>query len=121
MGDFCPGITHTVFTIPGSKSLVKFATLICFEDLFPSLVRKFSRDGAQILITITNEAWFKNSAEPIQHLAMGVFRAIENRSWFIRCANTGISCFIDPQGKIKNKITKQGKDIFISGYQTLTF
>jgi len=74
--------------------------LICFEILFPSISRKFVKNGADILTTITNDAWFGYSSAPLQHFSIGVFRAVENRRSFARAANTGISGFIDPKGKI---------------------
>ncbi len=121
ISDFSPGDQHTIFLIPDRNgNIVRFAVLVCFEDIFPQLVREFRNEGADFLITITNEAWFKESAEPIQHLAMSVFRAIENRCWFIRCANTGISCFIDPHGRVRGKVEKAGRDIFISGFKTMS-
>ncbi|MFH2137707.1 MAG: apolipoprotein N-acyltransferase [Candidatus Omnitrophota bacterium] len=121
IGDFSPGEKYTVFEVPNKKGqLVRFAVLVCFEDMFPSLVKKFHRQKADILITITNEAWFGISSEPIQHLAASVFRAVENHSWFIRSANTGISCFIDPQGKIRAKVEQDNEDIFIPGFKTLS-
>jgi len=121
IADFSSGERHTIFELTenskGKKA--RFGVLICFEDVFPGLVREFRRQGADFLVTITNEAWFKNSSEPIQHTAISVFRAIENRCWFLRCANTGISCFIDPHGRIRKKIENNGRDIFIKGIATM--
>jgi apolipoprotein N-acyltransferase len=74
--------------------------VICFEVIFPNLVREFVRDGAEFMVTITNDAWFGDSVAPYQHFGMVVLRAVENRVAFARAANTGISGFIDPQGRI---------------------
>ncbi len=116
IADFSSGERYTVFELKGHKgNTVRFGVLICFEDVFPGLVRNFRGKGADFLVTITNEAWFKNSSEPIQHTAISVFRAIENRCWFLRCANTGISCFIDPLGRIRKKVEQGGRDIFVEG------
>jgi apolipoprotein N-acyltransferase len=71
---------------------------ICFEIIFPELSRTLSRNGAEILITITNDAWFGDSGAPYQHYTKAVFRAVENRRSVVRAANTGISGFIDPVG-----------------------
>lgn len=77
-----------------------FATFVCYEIIFPGLVRKFySRDG-DFIVTITNDAWFGKTAGPHQHFSMAVFRAIENRKPVLRAANTGISGYIDSNGRI---------------------
>jgi len=78
----------------------KTGVLICFEILFPSISSQFALNGADILTTITNDAWFGYTSAAKQHFAIAVFRAIENRRPIARSANTGISGFIDPKGKI---------------------
>jgi apolipoprotein N-acyltransferase len=88
---------------PLSTELGPLATPICFESIFPHISREFVRRGAQIIITITNDAWFKASFALPQHFAKGVFRAVENGRYFIQAANTGISGIIDPQGRIVEK------------------
>ena len=79
---------------------VKFGVVICYEVIFPNLVRQFAANGAEFMVTITNDAWFGPSSAPYQHFGMVVFRAVENRVAFARAANTGISGFIDPYGHI---------------------
>lgn len=78
----------------------KTGVLICFEILFPRIASKFVKNGADILTTVTNDAWFGRTSAPLQHFSMAVFRAVENRRSVVRAANTGISGFIDPKGKI---------------------
>jgi len=73
---------------------------ICFEIIFPRLTRKMVKNGANILINISNDAWFGQTACPYQHFSMAVFRAVENKRALVRCANTGISGMIDPCGRI---------------------
>jgi apolipoprotein N-acyltransferase len=68
------------------------------------------------MINITNEAWFEKTAAPYQLMAMSVFRAVENHVSIARAANTGISVFIDPVGRILSKVKRGNKDIFVDGY-----
>jgi apolipoprotein N-acyltransferase len=97
----------------------KFAVLICFEDLFPELSRRFIKEGADFLVNITNDAWYKRTAAPYQHLQASVFRAVENRVFMVRSANTGISAFINPQGLIISTVRDSlGREIFTPGYIT---
>ena len=73
---------------------------ICFEIIFPGLSRSLVKHGAGLLVNLTNDAWFGRSSAAFQHFTMTVFRAVENRRTLVRCANTGISGFIDPVGRI---------------------
>lgn len=100
IGDINPGKEYTIFTLPPSSRLQTpgFGVLICFEDLFPELSREFVKRGANFLVNITNDAWYKRTSALEQHLQASVFRAIENRVYLGRSANTGISGFINPQG-----------------------
>lgn len=112
---YLAGKEYTIFKIPQFD----FAVTICWENLFPALVRQFVQRGAQVMVNITNEAWFGETAAPYQFLSMSVFRAVENSIFMIRCANTGISCFIDPRGRITGRLSdSRGKEIFIRGFTT---
>ncbi|MBI5847603.1 MAG: apolipoprotein N-acyltransferase [Nitrospirae bacterium] len=96
IGDYIPGRQY----LQADTEMGRFSTLICYEVIFPGLVRKFYTGGGDFMVTITNDAWFGSTAGPYQHFTMAVFRAIENRKPLIRAANTGISGFIDSNGKI---------------------
>lgn len=77
--------------------------LICFEAIFPEISRAMVLEGADVLVNLTNDAWFGVSSAPHQHLSMSVFRAVENRRPLIRAANTGISAIIDSRGRIRHR------------------
>lgn len=97
VGDYLPGLRYTKAVTPFGS----FGTLICYEIVFPGLVRKFYTHGGDFIVTITNDAWFGRTSGPYQHFSMAVFRAIENRKPIIRAANSGISGFIDSSGRIE--------------------
>jgi apolipoprotein N-acyltransferase len=122
IGDISPGKDFAVFRAyltsgPGHGLATKFSVLICFEDLFPELSREFVKRGASFLVNITNDAWYKKTAASYQHCQAAVFRAVENRVFLVRSANTGISAFISPSGKITSPVEDQGEKIFIDGYK----
>ncbi len=98
-----PGRRPLVFEMDGGRT---FSTMICFEDVFPHLVRKFVRNGAHLLINLTNDAWFDGTAASVQHLSHSVLRAVENRVPVVRAANTGVSCFIDRSGRIYAQVAE---------------
>lgn len=85
---------------PLSCQQAQIGVLICFESIFPELARCRVRSGANLLVNITNDAWFGRSSAPWQHLSMAVLRAVETRRSLARSANTGISGFIDPLGRL---------------------
>ncbi|MDR0553901.1 MAG: apolipoprotein N-acyltransferase [Treponema sp.] len=91
------GIETTVFE---TSTGLKFSTPICFEDSFGYLSRDFVRNGAEILVNLTNDAWSKSLSAQYQHLAMAVFRAVENRRSMVRSTASGQTCGIDPNGRI---------------------
>jgi apolipoprotein N-acyltransferase len=97
-GDITPGRDFHPLDLPSPR--VKVAPLICFEDTLGDLTRRFVANGAQVLINITNDGWFLQSAGSEQHLANAVFRAVENRRPLVRCANTGVTCSVDPFGRV---------------------
>jgi len=78
----------------------KLGVLICYEGIFPEIARSYKNSGADLLINITNDAWYGRTSAPYQHLSMTIFRAVETRTYVVRAANTGITAFIDPTGNI---------------------
>jgi apolipoprotein N-acyltransferase len=99
IGDYVPGNNY----ISAETEFGSFAPVICYEIIFPGLVRKFYSRKGDFLVTVTNDAWFGKTPGPHQHFSMAVFRAIENRKPVVRSANTGISGFIDSSGNIMSK------------------
>lgn len=99
VGDFSSGKGF----YPLSLDHHKIGVLICYEGIFPEAGRSYKEAGAELLINITNDAWFGMTSAPYQHLSMTTFRAVENRIYIARAANTGISAVIDPTGKIVSK------------------
>ena len=96
IGDFGAGQVYTLMQVPQGR----LGVVICFEVIFPDLVRQFVKRGAGLMVTITNDAWFGRTSAPYQHFSIVVFRAVENRVPFLRAANTGISGHIDATGRI---------------------
>ncbi len=128
---FISKFTHAIGELtPGEKinlhrfKQIPFGSPICYEIIFPSLVRKFTKTGAEFLVTITNDGWYGTSAAPSQHFSLAVLRAVENRKYLLRAATTGITGVIDPYGRIIKK-SKLNTTTFLNAQitpnQTLTF
>jgi apolipoprotein N-acyltransferase len=96
----------------------KIAAAVCFESTFPDLIRRRAAKGCDFILTITNDAWFGDSSAPYYHLNNAVFRAIENRRYFVQVGNTGLSAVIDPYGRIlkKSRLKEKG----VTGLLTAT-
>jgi apolipoprotein N-acyltransferase len=96
ISDFAAGKTETIFPLTGAP----FGTVICYEVIFPELFREFVAGGARFMVNITNDAWFGETSGPWQHLGMLPLRAVEHRVSIARAANTGVSAFVEPSGRI---------------------
>lgn len=109
IGDFSPGRSATPLKIGKTEA----GLLVCYECIFPELAREYVRNGARILVNITNDAWFGRSAAPYQHLSIAAFRAVETRTPLVRAANTGVTAIIDQNGHIRTMTA-----LFEEGYRS---
>ncbi|MGO9018682.1 MAG: apolipoprotein N-acyltransferase [Syntrophobacteraceae bacterium] len=116
------GVPTPALSISGKETTLlstpdfRFGAPICWENVFPDLIRGFVKAGGQFIVNSTNEAWFGKTPVPYHFLSMSVFRAVENRRFMVRCANTGISCVIDPCGRVVDRVRDaEGRDIFVTG------
>lgn len=100
IGDFVPGDRVVIFPV-GEHKLGAF---ICYESAVPDLVRQFTRSGAQVLVNLSNDGYFGNSAAHQQHLEIVRMRAAENRRWILRATNDGVSAAIDPRGRVRERM-----------------
>jgi apolipoprotein N-acyltransferase len=116
IGNFYSGDYRKILHLPE----VPLGVLICYEIIFPDLTRRFVKDGAQFLVNITNDAWFGKTSAPHQHLSMAVVRAIENRRFIARAANTGISAIIDASGQIQSSSKLFTETLLTGTIRTLT-
>jgi len=101
--DFTPGTIFQPLIIEKDGHEIDIIPLICFEDSVPRHARKFLRQKPQIMVNVTNDGWFRDSAQPLQHFNNALFRCIEFRRPMIRAANTGVSGFIDERGSVYDR------------------
>ncbi len=99
VGDFTAGSSSA----PLVAGRMRLGVLICFESIFPDIARREVARGANLLVNLTNDAWYGRSSAPYQSLAMTVFRAVETKRSLVRAANTGISGLVDPAGNIRQQ------------------
>lgn len=104
ISNWAKGKDTTVFEMKRRNGeIIKFSGGVCYESIYPSLIREFVKRGAQFLVVITNDSWYGNTSGPYQHFQYSILRAVENRRSVVRCANGGISGFIDPYGRVQKK------------------
>ena len=98
--NFSRGSEPASFPLHTAAGDFKLGPLICYEDILPSFARRVAKLGPNAFVNITNDAWFGRTAEPYQHLALAVFRAVEHRLEMVRAVNTGVSAHIDAAGRV---------------------
>lgn len=116
-GGFTPGTKPISFELTGRQ--VKTTTLICFEDVFPHLVRRYVEDDTDFLVNLTNDGWFGESSAQEQHAAAAVFRAVENGLPLLRCCNNGLTCWVDERGRIRDDLRDAQDRIYGPGFRTI--
>ena len=109
---FTPGDARKVFTLKGHR----YGIFICYESVFADEVREFAKNGAEVLVNISDDGWYGDTSAPWQHLNMARMRAIENRRWILRDTNTGITSVIDPYGTVRQSIPRHKADALPAGY-----
>jgi len=112
VGNFVPGTSYRVAQTPEGA----IGVFICYEDIFPQLVRRITRAGARVLVNISNDAWFGDSSAASQELEMASLRAIENRRYLLRATNDGITAAIDPYGRIEKQIPRYERAAMTAGF-----
>ncbi len=117
MGSFTPGSGPVEFVIPKGEGRprLKTSVLICFEDVFPHGARTFVEADTDFLLNLTNNGWFGESAAQWQHAAAAVFRAVENGLPLVRCANNGLTCWVDEVGRMREVYFPGTTDIYGRG------
>jgi apolipoprotein N-acyltransferase len=99
-GDFRAGAPTDGLVLPFEGEDIRIGIMICYEDIMPSFGRAIHAGRPEFIVNITNDAWFLDTSEPELHLALSVFRTIEQRTSLIRSTNTGISAVMDPVGRV---------------------
>lgn len=112
-GAFMKGTRPASFVL--EDPAIRLSPLICFEDVFPHLAREHVTENTDLLVNLTNNGWFGESAAQWQHAAMARFRAVENNIPLVRCTNNGLTCWIDPKGRLHGVDFEQGGSIYQSG------
>lgn len=100
VGDYTPGSKLVLHSLRRTK----FGSPICYEIIFPDLVRRFVKEGAQFLVTVSNDGWFGKTDAPYQHFSIASMRCVENRRFLLRSTSTGVSGIVDPFGRVLEKI-----------------
>ena len=116
VGDFVPGRSYKVAQTPEGK----VGVFICYEAIFPQLVRQIALAGAQVFVNISDDGWYGSTSARFQHLEMARFRAIENRRYLLRSTNDGITVVIDPYGRVVKQAELYKRVVLIDhfGYET---
>jgi len=102
-----------------ARQKVKTATLICYEDMFPQVARDYAQDDTDFLVNLTNDGWFGEGAEQWQQAAAAIFRAVENGVPLVRSCNNGLTCWVDPHGRLREIFRDQTGSVYGAGVTTI--
>jgi apolipoprotein N-acyltransferase len=115
-GDYLPSLKKGENPVAFKLGKAKIHPLICFENVFPYLLRDYEGEDPCMFVVITNDSWFGETAGPYQHFAHNVLRAAESGKYLVQVALSGISGVVSPHGNVVETINRQGKQLFISGF-----
>ncbi len=113
-GSFTPGPGPVPFILSQPNAVL--STLICFEDVFPHYAREHVHVDTDILLNLTNDGWFGNSAAQWQQAMNAVFRAVENGTPLIRCTNNGLTCWVDEYGRVREIFRSPNGSVYDEGF-----
>jgi apolipoprotein N-acyltransferase len=116
-GGFRAGTRPAPFELTSLRA--RTSVLICFEDAFARLAREAVEPDTDFLVNLTNDGWFGRSAAQWQHAANAVFRAVENGLPLVRCTNNGLTCWIDPQGRIHGLRFRDAAEVYGAGFKII--
>lgn len=117
VSEFSRGEERSVFLLPTQKGeRHRYGFFICYEAVFADEVRRFVRNGAEVLVNISDDGWYGDTSAPWQHLNMARMRAIENRRWLLRDTNSGVTAAIDPYGRVRQSIPRHQADALPAQY-----
>src|SRR5690606_71505 len=106
-GSFTAGTEPQVMMLDGYR----IGVIICYEDIIPVFNRSVAQLEPQVIINVTNDAWFGKTSEPYLHMALATIRAVETRTWLIRSTNTGVSVFVDANGRIVSETDIENPEV----------
>jgi apolipoprotein N-acyltransferase len=114
---FTPGTERRIFLLDAQNGVShRYGVFICYEAVFADEVREFARNGAEVLVNISDDGWYGDTSAPWQHLNMARMRAIENRRWILRDTNNGVTAAIDPYGRVRQSIPRHQVDALPAEY-----
>jgi apolipoprotein N-acyltransferase len=117
VGEFTRGEERRAFLLPTQAGAQhRYGVFICYEAVFADEVRHFARNGAEVLVNISDDGWYGDTSAPWQHLNMARMRAIENRRWLLRDTNNGVTAAIDPYGRVRQSIPRHQADALPAQY-----